>query len=188
MEQRLVEILAPAYQPCNGFAEICHEMKWHPAKGYIPRGFVGATGAVSDVELVLVFAEPGDPQPDEKHSAGIESALKAAVRDPAGAFAPQAFLCTDEAIAPVQVLSWFVRRWQMEVTFEEARAHLGMETQRRQRGACCLMTLEIEKPGSTGGRALALWRIAVRTAAARGSAADYLAYSGEAPTLDEDSS
>lgn len=25
---------------------------------------------------------------------------------------------------------WFVRRWTMEVTFEEARAHLGIETQR----------------------------------------------------------
>jgi hypothetical protein len=53
------------------------------------------------------------------------------VRNPAGTFAPQAFLCTDEAIAPAQILSWFVRRWQMEVTFEEARAHLSMETQRQ---------------------------------------------------------
>lgn len=53
------------------------------------------------------------------------------VRDPQGKFVPQAFLCTDEAIAPGQVLSWFVRRWQMEVTFEEAREHLGMETQRQ---------------------------------------------------------
>jgi hypothetical protein len=30
-----------------------------------------------------------------------------------------------------QILTWFVRRWTMEVTFEEARAHLGMETQRQ---------------------------------------------------------
>ena len=29
------------------------------------------------------------------------------------------------------MLTWFVRRWTMEVTFEEARAHLGMETQRQ---------------------------------------------------------
>ncbi|MEH1968646.1 hypothetical protein [Nostoc sp.] len=27
------------------------------------------------------------------------------------------------------ILEWFVRRWQMEVTFEKVRAHLGMETQ-----------------------------------------------------------
>jgi hypothetical protein len=53
------------------------------------------------------------------------------VRDPEQKFKPQAFLCTDETIAPAQILSWFVRRWQVEVTFEEARAHLGMETQRQ---------------------------------------------------------
>ena len=29
------------------------------------------------------------------------------------------------------MLAWFVRRWTMEVTFEEARAHLGIETQRQ---------------------------------------------------------
>ena len=29
------------------------------------------------------------------------------------------------------MLAWFVCRWTMEVTFEEARAHLGMETQRQ---------------------------------------------------------
>lgn len=33
--------------------------------------------------------------------------------------------------SPLQMLSWFVRRWRMEVTFEGARAHLGMETQRQ---------------------------------------------------------
>jgi hypothetical protein len=27
------------------------------------------------------------------------------------------------------MMEWFVRRWRMEVTFEEARAHLGIETQ-----------------------------------------------------------
>ena len=31
----------------------------------------------------------------------------------------------------MQILTWFVRRWRMEVTFEEARAHLGIETQRQ---------------------------------------------------------
>jgi hypothetical protein len=53
------------------------------------------------------------------------------VRDPQGQFKPQAFLCTDQNKAPSQILSWFVQRWQVEVTFEEARAHLGMETQRQ---------------------------------------------------------
>lgn len=53
------------------------------------------------------------------------------VRDPQHKLTPQAFLCTDESAAPEQILAWFIRRWQIEVTFEEARAHLGMETQRQ---------------------------------------------------------
>ena len=28
-------------------------------------------------------------------------------------------------------MRWFVQRWSIEVTFEEVRAHLGMETQRQ---------------------------------------------------------
>jgi hypothetical protein len=53
------------------------------------------------------------------------------IRDPQGKFDTQALLCTSLEAAPLQVLEWFVRRWQVEVTFEEARAHLGMETQRQ---------------------------------------------------------
>jgi DDE superfamily endonuclease len=53
------------------------------------------------------------------------------VRDPRHTFKAQAFLCTDEAAEPEQMLAWFIRRWQIEVTFEETRAHLGMETQRQ---------------------------------------------------------
>ena len=52
-------------------------------------------------------------------------------RDPQDKLTPQAFLCTDETAEPEQILAWFIRRWQIEVTFEEARAHLGMETQRQ---------------------------------------------------------
>jgi len=53
------------------------------------------------------------------------------VRDPEAKFAAQAFLCTNVETEPVQILAWFVRRWTVEVTFEEARAHLGVETQRQ---------------------------------------------------------
>jgi hypothetical protein len=53
------------------------------------------------------------------------------VRDPQHKLTPQAFLCTNETVEPEQILAWFIRRWQIEVTFEEARAHLGMETQRQ---------------------------------------------------------
>jgi hypothetical protein len=53
------------------------------------------------------------------------------IRDPQGAFPTQALLCTDLSAAPGQILAWFVQRWQLEVTFEEARRHLGLETQRQ---------------------------------------------------------
>jgi hypothetical protein len=53
------------------------------------------------------------------------------IRDPLNRFAPQALLCTDPACDPVQIVGWFVQRWQVEVTFQEARTHLGLETQRQ---------------------------------------------------------
>jgi hypothetical protein len=53
------------------------------------------------------------------------------IRDPQGRFDTQALLCTDPAVAPAQILAWFIYRWQVEVTFEEARRHLGVETQRQ---------------------------------------------------------
>src|SRR3954467_4532558 len=53
------------------------------------------------------------------------------VRDPAGEFEPQALLCTAPTVSVPQIGEWFVLRWQLEVTFHEARAHLGVETQRQ---------------------------------------------------------
>jgi hypothetical protein len=53
------------------------------------------------------------------------------IRDPDGRQEPQALLCTDQAVAPQQILQWFMLRWQVEVTFEETRAHLGIQTQRQ---------------------------------------------------------
>jgi len=81
-------------------------------------------------------------------------------RDPHGQFDTQALLCTDLAVAPAQVVAWFVRRWQLEVTFEEARRHLGLETQRQWSewairrttpgllGLCSLVTLVTQQHGS----------------------------------------
>ena len=53
------------------------------------------------------------------------------IKDPQGKFEPQALLCSDLSAPPVQILQWFRLRWQLEVTFEEVRAHLGVETQRQ---------------------------------------------------------
>jgi len=51
------------------------------------------------------------------------------IRDPQQQFEPQALLGTDLASTPAQIIGWFVLRWQLEVTFHEVRAHLGVETQ-----------------------------------------------------------
>jgi hypothetical protein len=53
------------------------------------------------------------------------------MRDPAGRFAPPALLAPDQNLAPQRILTYVVRRWQMETTGEEGRAHLGVETQRQ---------------------------------------------------------
>jgi hypothetical protein len=52
------------------------------------------------------------------------------IRDPQAEFKTQALLCTDLAADPGRIISWFVRRWQMETTFQEVRQRLGFETQR----------------------------------------------------------
>jgi hypothetical protein len=52
-------------------------------------------------------------------------------RDPEGRFQPRALLCTDPAQEPAQIIAWFVRRRSVEVTLQETRAHLGVETQRQ---------------------------------------------------------
>jgi hypothetical protein len=53
------------------------------------------------------------------------------VRDPEGGFKTQALPCTDLEADPEKILSWFVMRWQLEVTFQEVRRHPGFETQRQ---------------------------------------------------------
>jgi len=55
------------------------------------------------------------------------------VRDPQGEFDTQALLCTDLDAEPERIISWFVRRWQMESTFfQEVRQRLGFETRRHR--------------------------------------------------------
>src|SRR5688572_7763109 len=43
----------------------------------------------------------------------------------------EAFCCTDLQAPPVQIREWVIRRWSVEVPFEEARAHLGFGTPRQ---------------------------------------------------------
>ena len=47
------------------------------------------------------------------------------VRDPEGKFATQALVSTRQELGASQMVEYCVQRWQLEVTVEEARAHLG---------------------------------------------------------------
>jgi hypothetical protein len=62
------------------------------------------------------------------------------IRDPKETFPTQALLCTDLAASPEQIMGWFIMRWQLEVTFHEVRAHLGVETQRQWSDLAILRT------------------------------------------------
>ena len=53
------------------------------------------------------------------------------VADPEGQRRMEACFCTDLQATPVEILPWGVRRWSVEGTFAEARAHLGVETHRQ---------------------------------------------------------
>ncbi len=52
------------------------------------------------------------------------------VRHVPGHRPPLAVFCTDPTATAAQIIAWYVDRWHIETTFEEVRAHLGLETQR----------------------------------------------------------
>ena len=52
-------------------------------------------------------------------------------RDPEGKHEPRAYFSTDQTQAGLFIITDFMKRWCAEVTFEESRAHLGVETQRQ---------------------------------------------------------
>ena len=62
----LVAVLLEAYAPCKNFG-VCKEAEWAPKEGLMPRGFLGATSELKDVEVVMIFAEPGHPHGTESY-------------------------------------------------------------------------------------------------------------------------
>ena len=52
-------------------------------------------------------------------------------RDPEGKRPPKALFSTDQTQPAEEIVRDFMKRWSLETTFEESRAHLGIETQRQ---------------------------------------------------------
>ncbi|MCB9350953.1 MAG: hypothetical protein H6573_26125 [Lewinellaceae bacterium] len=71
------------------------------------------------------------------------------VKDPDGELEPVLLACTDTELSAEEIVSFFVRRWQVEVTFAEVRRHLGVESQRQwsdlaiERSTPCLMVPDV---------------------------------------------
>jgi hypothetical protein len=65
------------------------------------------------------------------------------VRDPEGQLRDAAYFCTDVDQTAEQILGWVVQRWSLEVTFEEVRMHLGVETQRQWSDLAILRTTPV---------------------------------------------
>jgi hypothetical protein len=53
------------------------------------------------------------------------------ITDPSKTLGECVLFATDPQATATQIIEWFVLRWNVEVTFEEVRAHLGFETQRQ---------------------------------------------------------
>jgi hypothetical protein len=53
------------------------------------------------------------------------------VKTPNGKSEAETFFSTNIDLDPTQIINYFVLRWNIEVTFEEVRSNLGVETQRQ---------------------------------------------------------
>ncbi len=82
-----------------------------------------------------------------KTGAGVVPIRWVFVRDVQGTHRDEYFYTTDPALTGPQIVRWFTARWSIETTFQEIRAHLGLETTRQhvaqsvRRTAPCLLGL-----------------------------------------------
>ena len=78
--QPLLDLLLPAYSPCQHFGGACADTcTWGPDRGLVPCAFGGATGTLVEVRLVIVTAEPGDP-PDDANYRGTATDMHNSLR------------------------------------------------------------------------------------------------------------
>ena len=130
----LKSLLLKAYEPCRFFGQ-CREAQWEPHSGHIPRGYVGATGTAENVEVVMVFSEPGHPHDDESYDAslGLDHLMAA---------------CTDHAYECFKHRTdlfhrnarWFISQLYPDMTFNEQLRRVWLTE-----GRLCSIDIEIGK-------------------------------------------
>ena len=75
-----------------------------------------------------------------KATEGLVPIRWAFVHDRDGAHEDRYFFSTDPAMSPSAIIALYTGRWSIEVTFQEARAHLGLATPRNRKDASVLRT------------------------------------------------
>lgn len=65
------------------------------------------------------------------------------IRDPEAKHDPICIQSTNLDLEPFEIVCHYIKRWQVEVTFEEVRAHLGVETQRQWADLSILRTTPV---------------------------------------------
>jgi hypothetical protein len=82
-----------------------------------------------------------------KAGAGLVPLRWVYVRDQTGTHREEYFFTTDPSLTPAEIIAHYASRWNIETTFQELRAHLGLETTRGwcaktvSRAAPCLIGL-----------------------------------------------
>ena len=115
--EQILSIVRDAYQPCGNFGK-CREAKWDPERGHVPRGFLGATGEPKEVEVVMVFSEPGDPHEDESYDADLapQGLLRSAMR--------HTYNCFHSHADPFHKnVRWFMSEIYPDLTFDQQLHH-----------------------------------------------------------------
>lgn len=137
----LLAVLLEAYRPCRNFGT-CREAQWNPARGQIPRGFLGATGELTDVELVMVFSEPGHPHADESHNTDLDplGTLDSGLR--------HTYHCYKTRTDPFhRNVRWFMSQLYPDLSFDDQLRHVWLTE-----GRLCSIDVEI---GATKDRTCA---------------------------------
>lgn len=116
--ERLLAVMLDAYQPCRNFGK-CLEARWNPERGQLPRGPLGATGELDDVEVVMVFSEPGRPLDGERHDAdsGPEGLLRSAMQHTYNCYNAQIDLFHRN-------VRWFMSEILPDLTFDQQLRHV----------------------------------------------------------------
>lgn len=139
--RELLAVLLEAYRPCKNFG-VCREAQWNPEGGQIPRGFLGATGELSEVELVMVFSEPGHPYADDGYDPDLDALglMDGGLRQTYECFKTGTDLFHRNA-------RWFMAQLYPDLSFDEQLRHVWLTE-----GRLCSIDVEI---GATTDRTCA---------------------------------